>query len=84
MSDPLKGGFGSFTGTTPFKPPGATGNTTQPTISFGNANQTAPSATNASNTGTGSTPSLFGGGGANLFGGTARMENEEPYLTNDC
>ncbi|EJD01180.1 uncharacterized protein FOMMEDRAFT_147787 [Fomitiporia mediterranea MF3/22] len=67
MSEPLKGGFGSFTAETPFKPSGSTG-TTQPTSVFGNP---APAANTGTNTQATSAPSAFGGTGGtgSLFGG---------------
>ncbi|KAL5487791.1 NSP1 [Sanghuangporus weigelae] len=65
MSEPLKGGFSSFTGGAPFKPPGAVGTPPPSTNLFNTASSTG---TNAQPT---STPSAFGtgtSGGTSLFG----------------
>ncbi|KAL5527641.1 hypothetical protein ACEPAG_6442 [Sanghuangporus baumii] len=65
MSEPLKGGFSSFTGGTPFKPPGAAATPPPSTNLFNNVSNTG---TNAQTT---STPGAFGtgtSGGNSLFG----------------
>lgn len=68
MSEPLKGGFSSFTSGTQLKPPGTTGTPPPTTNLFGNTAST--SGTNAQTT---NIPGVFGSGAAS--GGTGFLGN---------